>query len=74
MQSIHNARTCQMSDEWIIFAALQANAPFTTEERRKYGFTQVMGKALMFSDSEDEVVEDEEEKREFKSSEDCFIR
>ncbi|KAF7093912.1 hypothetical protein CFC21_096287 [Triticum aestivum] len=32
------------------------------------------GKALMFSDSEDEVVEDEEEKREFKSSEDCFIR
>uniref|UniRef100_M8CBW7 [histone H3]-lysine(27) N-trimethyltransferase n=1 Tax=Aegilops tauschii TaxID=37682 RepID=M8CBW7_AEGTA len=32
------------------------------------------GGALMFSDSEDEVVEDEEEKREFKSSEDCFIR
>ncbi|XP_044959619.1 histone-lysine N-methyltransferase CLF-like isoform X1 [Hordeum vulgare subsp. vulgare] len=32
------------------------------------------GEALMFSDSEDEVVEDEEKKREFNSSEDNLIR
>ncbi|KAM3207849.1 hypothetical protein ACQJBY_062869 [Aegilops geniculata] len=42
--------------------------------RKNIYYNAHCGEALMFSDSEDEVVEDEEEKREFNSSEDCFIR
>nr|ADD60673.1 putative polycomb protein EZ1 [Oryza meyeriana var. granulata] len=42
--------------------------------RRRIYYDTNCGEALICSDSEDEAVEDEEEKKEFKDSEDCIIR
>ncbi|KAG8076016.1 hypothetical protein GUJ93_ZPchr0006g40607, partial [Zizania palustris] len=42
--------------------------------RRRIYYDTSCGEALICSDSEDEAVEDEEEKKEFKDSEDCIIR
>ncbi|KAM0852871.1 hypothetical protein ACQ4PT_051474 [Festuca glaucescens] len=42
--------------------------------RRRIYYDANCGEALICSDSEDEAVEDEEEKKEFKVSEDCLIR
>ncbi|KAL6606135.1 hypothetical protein ACP70R_041788 [Stipagrostis hirtigluma subsp. patula] len=42
--------------------------------RRRIYYDPSCGEALICSDSEDEAVEDEEEKRAFKDSEDCIIR
>jgi histone-lysine N-methyltransferase EZH2 len=42
--------------------------------RRRIYYDTSCGEALICSDSEDEAIEDEEEKKEFKHSEDCIIR
>lgn len=42
--------------------------------RRRIYYETNGGEALICSDSEDEAIEDEEEKKEFKHSEDCIIR
>nr|CAB3469743.1 unnamed protein product [Digitaria exilis] len=42
--------------------------------RRRIYYDSSCGEALICSDSEDEAIEDEEEKKEFKHSEDCIIR
>uniref|UniRef100_A0ACD5WGC6 Uncharacterized protein n=1 Tax=Avena sativa TaxID=4498 RepID=A0ACD5WGC6_AVESA len=42
--------------------------------RRRIYYDASCGEALICSDSEDEAIENEEEKKEFKVSEDCLIR
>ncbi|OEL21118.1 Histone-lysine N-methyltransferase EZ1, partial [Dichanthelium oligosanthes] len=42
--------------------------------RRRIYYDSSCGEALICSDSEDEGIDDEEEKKEFKRSEDCIIR
>ncbi|CAL5046211.1 unnamed protein product [Urochloa decumbens] len=42
--------------------------------RRRIYYDANCGEALICSDSEDEAIEDEEEKKEFKRAEDCIIR
>uniref|UniRef100_A0ACD6A3S9 Uncharacterized protein n=1 Tax=Avena sativa TaxID=4498 RepID=A0ACD6A3S9_AVESA len=42
--------------------------------RRRIYYDANCGEALICSDSEDEAIEDEDEKKEFKVSEDCLIR
>uniref|UniRef100_A0ACD5W9R3 Uncharacterized protein n=2 Tax=Avena sativa TaxID=4498 RepID=A0ACD5W9R3_AVESA len=42
--------------------------------RRRIYYDANCGEALICSDSEDEAIEDEEDKKEFKVSEDCLIR
>jgi histone-lysine N-methyltransferase EZH2 len=42
--------------------------------RRRIYYDANCGEALICSDSEDEAVENEDEKKEFKVSEDCLIR
>ncbi|KAG2604425.1 hypothetical protein PVAP13_4NG061908 [Panicum virgatum] len=42
--------------------------------RRRIYYDSSCGEALICSDSEDEAIEDEEEKKEFKHSEDCIIQ
>ncbi|CAN6214949.1 unnamed protein product [Urochloa humidicola] len=42
--------------------------------RRRIYYDANCGEALICSDSEDEAIEDEEEKKEFKHAEDCIIR
>ena len=42
--------------------------------RRRIYYDTSCGEALICSDSEDEAIEDEEEEKEFKHSEDCIIR
>lgn len=42
--------------------------------RRRIYYDASCGEALICSDSEEEGIDDEEEKKEFKHSEDCIIR